>query len=122
MSDDLKLYKVFEIYKDDLQKNYEQLYYALLGWKDSHLKQLYKDPNNLVDLVRRQDTDNFNIGDIVLVPIKNNGKYGTGLGEIKNIEIFLGIRCALVDVLGIGEILYDFDQLKEANRDDLIKE
>ena len=39
-SDDLKLFEVFQIYKDDLQKECSQLYYALLAWKDSHLKDL----------------------------------------------------------------------------------
>lgn len=39
-SDDLKLFEVFQIYKEDLQKECSQLYYALLGWKDSHLKDL----------------------------------------------------------------------------------
>lgn len=39
-SDDLKLFEVFQIYKEDLQKECSQLYYALLAWKDSHLKDL----------------------------------------------------------------------------------
>lgn len=42
-SDDLKLFEIFKIYNEDLQKNYSQLYYALLGWKDSHLKELLKE-------------------------------------------------------------------------------
>ena len=42
-SDDLKLFEVFKLYKDDLQKDFSQLYYALLGWKDSHLKELLKE-------------------------------------------------------------------------------
>ena len=42
-SDDLKLFEVFKIYKEDLQKEYSQLYYALLGWKDAHLKELLKE-------------------------------------------------------------------------------
>ena len=42
-SDDLKLFEVFKIYNEDLQKEYSQLYYALLGWKDSHLKELLKE-------------------------------------------------------------------------------
>lgn len=45
-SDDLKLFEVFQIYKDDIQKEYSELYYALLGWKDSHLKELFKEQNN----------------------------------------------------------------------------
>jgi hypothetical protein len=43
MSDDLKLFEVFKIYKEDLQESYSQLYYALLGWKDAHLKELLKE-------------------------------------------------------------------------------
>ena len=39
-SDDLKLFEVFQIYKDDIQKEYTELYYALLGWKDNHLREL----------------------------------------------------------------------------------
>ena len=41
-SDDLKLYEVFEICKDELKVTHSQLYYALLGWKDSHLNELFK--------------------------------------------------------------------------------
>ena len=40
--DDLKLYDVFEIYKDDLKANYSQLYYALLAWKDTHSRELFE--------------------------------------------------------------------------------
>lgn len=42
-SDDLKLFEVFQLYKDDLHNEYSQLYYALLGWKDSHLTELHKE-------------------------------------------------------------------------------
>lgn len=42
-SDDLKLFEVFKIYNEVLQKEYSQLYYALLGWKDAHLKELLKE-------------------------------------------------------------------------------
>lgn len=42
-SDDLKLFEVFQIYKEDIRKEYTELYYALLGWKDSHLKELLKE-------------------------------------------------------------------------------
>ena len=45
-SDDLKLFEVFQIYKEDIRKEYTELYYALLGWKDSHLKELFKEQNN----------------------------------------------------------------------------
>ena len=43
MSDDLKLFEVFKIYNEDLQKENTELYYALLGWKDNHLKDLLKE-------------------------------------------------------------------------------
>lgn len=42
-SDDLKLFEVFKIYSEDLKEEYSQLYYALLGWKDVHLKELLKE-------------------------------------------------------------------------------
>ena len=37
---DLKLFEIFQIYKEDLQKDYTELYYALLDWKDIHRKEL----------------------------------------------------------------------------------
>lgn len=46
MSDDLKLYETFQLYKEGLQKDYTQLYYALLGWKNSHLKELHQEQAN----------------------------------------------------------------------------
>ena len=39
LTDDEKLLKVFEIYKEGLKENYSQLYYALLAWKDTHRKE-----------------------------------------------------------------------------------
>lgn len=50
-SADAKLYEVFQLYKEDLKKNYTQLYYAMLEWKDTHLGELLaetdiEDPNN----------------------------------------------------------------------------
>lgn len=41
-SDDLKLSEVFQIYKDELQNQNPQLYYALLGWSDSHRREFRK--------------------------------------------------------------------------------
>lgn len=46
ISDDLKLYQIFELYKEDLYKNYTNVYYALLGWKDAHLQELFKEQGN----------------------------------------------------------------------------
>ena len=45
-SDDLKLFEVFQIYKENIQKEYTELYYALLGWKDNHLKELQYEQEN----------------------------------------------------------------------------
>jgi len=44
-SDDLKLFEVFEIYKDDIQKEYTELYYALLGWRYDHFRELQNEQN-----------------------------------------------------------------------------
>lgn len=44
-SADAKLFEIFQLYKDDLKKNYTQLYYAMLEWKDAHLKELLKETN-----------------------------------------------------------------------------
>ena len=35
LSDDNKLFLVFQLYKDDLKEDYSQLYYALLAWSDN---------------------------------------------------------------------------------------
>lgn len=43
MSDDLKLFEILKTYGEDLQKENTELYYALLGWKDAHLKELLKE-------------------------------------------------------------------------------
>ncbi len=43
MSDDLKLYEIFQIYKEDIRGT--QLYYALLGWVDTHICDLQKEQN-----------------------------------------------------------------------------
>jgi hypothetical protein len=39
-SDDQKLYEIFELFKDDIKATNSSLYYALLGWKYAHLKEL----------------------------------------------------------------------------------
>lgn len=41
LSADEKLFVVFQLYKDELSIQYPQLNYALLGWKDSHIKDLW---------------------------------------------------------------------------------
>lgn len=48
-SADAKLFEIFQLYKDDLKKNYTQLYYAMLEWKDAHLKELLKETNLVID-------------------------------------------------------------------------
>lgn len=42
-SADMKLFGIFQIYKGDIALSYPQLYYAILEWKDSHLKELIKE-------------------------------------------------------------------------------
>ena len=58
-SDDLKLLEVFEIYKDDLQNEYVNLYYALLGWKDSHLRELPKEQYWNQEIISITDVENL---------------------------------------------------------------
>lgn len=38
---DQKLFVISQLYKDELSSRFPQLHYALLGWKDSHLKELW---------------------------------------------------------------------------------
>ena len=42
-SDPEKLLEIFELYKEDLKKDYCHLYYALLGWKDTYKNQVKDD-------------------------------------------------------------------------------
>lgn len=42
-STDVKLYEIFQLYKEDLKKSYPQLYYSMLEWKDRHLHELLKE-------------------------------------------------------------------------------
>lgn len=42
-TDDIKLSDVFDLYKVDLKKQFPNLYYALLAWKDSHHKELMRE-------------------------------------------------------------------------------
>ena len=42
-SDDVKLFEVLQLYKDDLKENFTQFYYAMLGWKDAHLDELLRE-------------------------------------------------------------------------------
>lgn len=48
-SADAKLFEIFQLYKDDLKKNYTQIYYAMLEWQDAHLKELLKETDLGVD-------------------------------------------------------------------------
>ena len=61
MSDDLKLFEVFKIYKEDLKEEYSQLYYALLGWKDAHLKELLAKPIELVQPIENNLADMYGV-------------------------------------------------------------
>ena len=41
LSMDQKLFVISQLYKEELNNQFPQLHYALLGWKDSHLKELW---------------------------------------------------------------------------------
>lgn len=41
LSNEQKLFVVSQLYKDELNNQFPQLHYALLGWKDSRLKDLW---------------------------------------------------------------------------------
>lgn len=40
LTHDQKLFVLSQLYKNELHSQFPQLHYALLGWKDSHLKEL----------------------------------------------------------------------------------
>jgi hypothetical protein len=40
LNDDDKLYLIFNLHKDKIRQFDVHLYYALLGWKDAHIKEL----------------------------------------------------------------------------------
>lgn len=41
LSNEQKLFVISQLYKEELINLFPQLNYALLGWKDSHLKELW---------------------------------------------------------------------------------
>ena len=41
LNSDQKLFVISQLYKEELNNQFPQLHYALLGWKDSHLKELW---------------------------------------------------------------------------------
>ncbi len=41
LTNDQKLFVISQLYKEELNNQFAQLYYALLGWKDFHLKDLW---------------------------------------------------------------------------------
>lgn len=41
LTGDQKLFVISQLYKNELNSQFPQLHYALLGWKDSHLKELW---------------------------------------------------------------------------------
>lgn len=41
LNNDQKMFVISQLYKDELNNQFPQLHYALLGWKDSHLKELW---------------------------------------------------------------------------------
>ena len=50
LSDDLKLYRIFEIYKEYLKDTIPSLYYTILAWKDSHLNELFKEISSINEI------------------------------------------------------------------------
>lgn len=38
---DQKMFVISQLYKDEINSQFPQLHYALLGWKDAHLKELW---------------------------------------------------------------------------------
>lgn len=55
LSNDQKLFVISQLYKEELNNQFPQLHYALLGWKDSHLKELWS--KEVVDCL-----ENFKMG------------------------------------------------------------
>ena len=47
MSDDLKLYEIFQEYKVSLKSKYPDLYYALLGWQDNHIHEILEEQSKI---------------------------------------------------------------------------
>lgn len=41
LTNDQKMFVISQLYKNELSNQFPQLNYALLGWKDSHLKELW---------------------------------------------------------------------------------
>lgn len=41
LTNDQKMFVISQLYKNELSNQFPQLYYAFLGWKDSHLKELW---------------------------------------------------------------------------------
>ena len=43
LSENQKLFVISQLYKEELNNQFPQLHCALLGWKDSHLKELWSE-------------------------------------------------------------------------------
>lgn len=41
LTSDQKMFVISQLYKDELNNMFPQLYYAFLYWKDAHLKELW---------------------------------------------------------------------------------
>lgn len=55
LNDDQKLFVISQLYKDELSSQFSQLHYAFLGWKDSHLKELWsKEVVDCLEQFKRQ--------------------------------------------------------------------
>lgn len=55
LSNDQKMFVISQLYKYELNNQFPQLHYAFLGWKDSHLKELWS--KEVVDCLK-----NFKMG------------------------------------------------------------
>lgn len=51
LSVEQKLFTIAQLYKEELNSQFPQLHYALLSWKDAHLKDLWS--KEVVDCLER---------------------------------------------------------------------
>lgn len=57
-SDNIKLAAIFDLYKDDLKDKFPHLYYAILGWRDSHTQELLSEKCRINTDHNQQDGQN----------------------------------------------------------------
>lgn len=54
-TEEQKLFLISQLYKDELNSMFPQLHYALLGWKDAHLKELRT--SGTIDMLEEMKTE-----------------------------------------------------------------